>query len=558
MIIHNITIRNFKSLYGEHYFDFDNLNGLVKLSGVIGSGKTSLAQAIIYGLFGTVDGSNNKELISWNAHDVEIEMKLTSKGKEVYILRNIYKPLYVTINGAVLSSPSKRDTQQILEQEIYDISKMSIMKMCIISFNQFSNSLAKMNPYDTRQFLDQVFGFKLFSDYHNEVTQERKTEYNELVKFDAIKDDYENQIESLKRKKESQKAQLSDTIDIDNLNNQRKALLEDGVKLKSEFDVSQVGYNNKISELSKKMTELAVLGKQERQWINTFKSGICPTCHQPISKDHIEAHQKKIDEYTQQYLVVKKEKEDLENANKPIVEKYNKDISSVKSKISDIDNSIKTYKNNLKIISDNYDELIMEYEEKLKIVVDKSTKATLEISQWDEMSELFSKTLRYKLLDTLIPHINKSIQFFINKLDQPYKIRFDQEFKSHISIDGYDHEISYSSLSTGQKKSLDLAIVFGILQNIIVNADINILFLDELFSNMDSDMRNIMLSLIKETMVGKDKKKSIWIINHAEMNDDYFDHKIRVKLENYKMTIQKPKKDPIDFIVKTSKYEQVF
>ena len=41
MRLHNIRIRDFKSLYGDNYFDFDTLDGLVKLSGAIGSGKSN-------------------------------------------------------------------------------------------------------------------------------------------------------------------------------------------------------------------------------------------------------------------------------------------------------------------------------------------------------------------------------------------------------------------------------------------------------------------------------------------------------------------------------------
>ena len=52
MKIQNITIRNFRSIYGEQYFDFESLEGLVKLSGVIGTGKTSLGEALLWGLFG--------------------------------------------------------------------------------------------------------------------------------------------------------------------------------------------------------------------------------------------------------------------------------------------------------------------------------------------------------------------------------------------------------------------------------------------------------------------------------------------------------------------------
>jgi DNA repair exonuclease SbcCD ATPase subunit len=156
------------------------------------------------------------------------------------------------------------------------------------------------------------------------------------------------------------------------------------------------------------------------------------------------------------------------------------------------------------------------------------------------------------LLETLIPHINNSVQFFINKLDQSYKVEYDQEFKAHIYVDSYEKEISYNNLSTGQKKTLDLAIIFGILQNIIASVDFNVFVLDELFSNMDSDTRNTMLSLLNETLA-KDNK-TVFVINHAEMNDDYFSHKIRVSLENKKARNQKNK----EFVVKASKYEQIF
>ena len=75
--------------------------------------------------------------------------------------------------------------------------------------------------------------------------------------------------------------------------------------------------------------------------------------------------------------------------------------------------------------------------------------------------------------------------------------------------------------------------------------------MDELFSNMDADTRNIMLGLLEESM-GKDK--TIFVINHAEMNDDYFAHKIRVGLIQKRIHTKKFG----DIAVKSSKYEQVF
>ena len=132
---------------------------------------------------------------------------------------------------------------------------------------------------------------------------------------------------------------------------------------------------------------------------------------------------------------------------------------------------------------------------------------------------------------------------------------FDKEFKAHIYSESFEKEIAYNNLSTGQKKTVDIAIIFGILQNIITNVDLNILVMDELMSNMDSDSRNIMLSVLKDSM-GDDK--SIFIVNHAEMNDDYFDHKIRVSQINKKIMVQKKKEEPKPIIVKASKYEKIF
>ena len=74
MIIHNIRIHDFKSCYGDHTFDFDKMKGLIKLSGPIGAGKTTIGEALLYGLYGTVKGQNNSQLISWNCKSCEVEL----------------------------------------------------------------------------------------------------------------------------------------------------------------------------------------------------------------------------------------------------------------------------------------------------------------------------------------------------------------------------------------------------------------------------------------------------------------------------------------------------
>lgn len=566
MIIHNIRIQNFKSIYGSQTFNFDNLKGLIKLSGPIGSGKTTIAEAILWGLYGTVKGQNNGQLISWNAKACEIEINLTSKNKKVHIVRNIYQPLIVEVNGKTLLASSKRNTQEILEDEIYDVPKLAVTKMCVISFNAF-NSLAAMSPSETKIFLDDIFGFKLFSDYNNEVIIERKAQQNEQLKLNSIYEETLKQIEQLREKQAAQTIQLQESVDLSGIQSKRAKLVNQGFAIKNkkedikkERDTKNKEFESQIQVFVAKMSEAATLGKQAKNNYNTFKSGICPTCGQKIDQAHIDEYKNKMEEYANIYRTNEVEKKKIEEIKQASYNSYltkmsecDSEMDFLRKQISAIDAELKSYNDSVQLIQDNYDELIKEYETKAKTIKEELDKCDVEISEWNEMNELFTKTLRYNLLETLIPHINKSIQFFINKMDQSYKVQYDQEFKPHIFVDGWDKEIAYNNLSTGQRKSLDLAIIFGILQNVITSIDFNVFVLDELFSNMDSDARNIMLNLLKETM---SEDKTIFVMNHAEMADDFFKFKIRVKLESKKMVTQN-KRNREDVVVKASKYELV-
>lgn len=549
MRLHNIRIRDFKSLYGDNYFDFDALDGLVKLSGAIGSGKTSLGEAIIWGLFGTIKKINNTHLIAWNTKACEIEINLESKGHNINILRNIKENLQIHVDGKLLIASNKRDTQQILEEEYFDVPKLTVIKMCVISFNEF-NSIAAMNPGETKQFLDNVFGFKTFTEYNEQSVIEKKEEVRQQTELNAIYTETENQIQYLINKKSEQQKELSNSIDVDKLTEDRVIYIDKGKSLKDKFNKLSNEYKQKDSDMYNKMLELSTLGKVAKNNYNTFKSGKCPTCGHGVDNAKIEEYKSTMLKYAASYKEIDTLRMQLKNEYQPKIDELNKEISELRQSISDIDTKIKIHENNKRLINENYDALINEYKEKLVSIKSKIDKSDIEIGEWSEIGDLFAKTLRYNLLDTLIPNINSSIQYYMNKLDQNYSVEFDKEFKPHIYIDGYQKEISYNSLSTGQRKTLDMAVIFGVLQNIIANVNFNVFFLDELFSNLDSDSRNTMLDLLNSTLA---KDRSIFVINHAEMNDDYFKHKIRVKLSNKKIKV---KKDEI--VVRASIYDKVF
>ena len=135
MYIHKIKIDKFKSFYEPFELDFDKVKGLWKVSGSVGSGKTSIGEAILFSLFGTISGKNNGDLVSWGHDFANLEIWCRSNSRDIYIKRKVaasgWSNIYVEIDGEELVFTNKRDAQKQLEEEYFDISRVTMELLCI-------------------------------------------------------------------------------------------------------------------------------------------------------------------------------------------------------------------------------------------------------------------------------------------------------------------------------------------------------------------------------------------------------------------------------------------
>jgi ABC-type thiamine transport system ATPase subunit len=68
----------------------------------------------------------------------------------------------------------------------------------------------------------------------------------------------------------------------------------------------------------------------------------------------------------------------------------------------------------------------------------------------------------------------------------------------------------------------------GVLGTIMSNISFNITFLDELFSNMDAELRSTMCQVLRQN---QKPGQTLFIISHVELDNKYFDGQINAKLE---------------------------
>lgn len=535
MFLQKIRIKGFKSIYDELELDFENdIKGFWKINGTVGAGKTTIGEAIIFGLYGDIKGKNNGDLISWGEKQALLEVWCKTKGYSLYIKREINKvgmsPIYVEVDGQELIFTNKRNAQKQLEEEYYDISRITLELLCIISFNNFK-SLANLNTNDTKQFLDRVFGFYILTNYGNYCKEFKQNVQDKITSFRNKSLSIDEQI---KRLKHLSNIEIIDG-NINTLKNDLNLLEQKYTMFKQEKTLVSENYKKELIELQSKLTEIKTLGTNIKKEIDFIKKGICPTCGSPIDQSQLEEKNKVRNTLLESYNLVDKQLKELNEKNKEIKTKddikdkeYNRQITEIHSKISQL-------KEQEKRLNISYDEIEQLNNQQLTLE-NEISRFEVDKNDWEILYNILTTEVRQKILSSFIPLLNKSILEYATKFKLPYNIEFDNLFKCNIKLYGTEQEIPISMLSTGQTKVVNISIILGVLKTIMSSVNFNICLLDELLSNMHNELRGEICVVLKENLK---ENQTIFIISHAELDNNYFDGSLDVELINFEGIYQK-------------------
>lgn len=526
MQIQRIKIENFKSIYEPFEIDFNNIKGLWKISGAVGSGKTTIGEAIIYGLFGTINGKNNGDLISWGRKKGLVEIWCISKGRNIYIKRELksygQSPLYVEVDGEEIVFTNKRDAQQQLEQEYYDTSKVMLELLCIISFNNFK-SLATLNASDTKKFLDQTLGFYTLTEYAEACKELKSENLTNISRLSNLISQLESQVEKLEEL--SNVEIIEGNMDV--VKSQINEFETEYKEVTSKYSDEQKLLETEKVNLCQKRASIVTLGNNKKREIEFIEKGICPTCGAPIDQSQLEIKKQEKDLLTKSYLEIQEKIKIIDDQISTLNLEKTHETDSIWRTITSLKQLLTRLEEQAKRLGLNRDEI-----DSIRLKIDEYDKERVkyqtEDAQWEQLYNILSYQIRAEILQSFIPALNLNILKYTQRLHLPYIVQFDSNFKCNIRLCGIDKDIPVSSLSTGQLKTVDMVIILGVLGTVIGSNGINIMFLDELFSNLDAGLRNEMCQVLRE-IVSEDM--TIFIISHTDLENRYFDGNIHLKLE---------------------------
>lgn len=540
MRINRLEFKNFAS-YGnrKQVIEFNKeISDLYLVLGGNGAGKSTLAKVITFMCYGRVDGANLKDLPNRVNGNLWGKISLESKGNHIEIERGINPGIFkVSINGTEYDVAGKSNLQEFLESEIYEIPYHVFKNVIILSVNDFK-SFITMSPFDKKQIIDRIFGFSIINQMRELVKNKRKIIIDEIRTFDDEIRTLDESIQSVlakikeyeeasKEKSESKLAELK--TKLIKLNDTRKKLKEANDKTKERIDDNDKKYKIKSKKESETLSQI----NEIKKGLELYNNNTCPTCNSPLDS---EFHQH-----------IKKEKEEaLESLN----EKHSKikdEVAAIDTKLSDLrelgkqihvkvgqlESQMTSLKKELVKLSENDDESSNHFKE----LIDEFNKRNEEKRHDKLKSEgedyylsilenlMGDDGIKNLAVRSILPTFNNNILIMAKEMGIPFGVKFDDKF--NCSIHHLGQEVSPKTLSTGERKKIDFVIIMALIKMIKIRfSSLNILFLDEIFSSIDSDGVYHIINILHETI--QEIGLNTFVINHTVLPSEYFDKKLEI------------------------------
>ena len=541
MKIKKVEFKNFAS-YGNRVqiidFEEDKSNLYLVLGGN-GAGKSTLAKVITYLCYGKVEGSTLKDLPNRVNGALWGKIWLESKGNKLEIERGINPGIFnVKINGEEYDVAGKVNLQDFLETEIYEIPYHVFKNVIILSVNDFK-SFITMSPYDKKRIIDKIFGFSIINEMAESVKEKRKSIIDEIRTYadeirtlnesiDSVYDKIE-QIELLTAEKDASKVKKLKE-DLIALNENRKKLNNFTDLTKEKLETLDSESRNKSAEHSTLTNKISNI----KQDLKLFENSTCPTCTAPLTSDfHLDIKKEKEESLitlSEKYTLAKAEYEEAETKLNDLRTKGR----TIHVKAGQLETQMENLKSKLIELSEkdesdsstNLKQLVKDF--KIRKTEKSSSKLKSEADDFyltileNLMGEDGIKNLAVR---SILPSFNNHILLMGREMGIPFGIRFNEKF--YCTLHHLGTEISAKTLSTGEKKKVDFVIIMALMKMIKVRfPSLNILFLDEIFSSIDSDGVYHIINILHDTI--QDIGLNTFVINHTVLPSEYFDKKLEI------------------------------
>jgi len=174
--------------------------------------------------------------------------------------------------------------------------------------------------------------------------------------------------------------------------------------------------------------------------------------------------------------------------------------------------------------------IISESETKKDDAVKKVDNEEKKINFYKIVDEIFGdKGVKLMAIKRILPILNSEIKKVLLELNMDYRVTFNEEFE--VTIQHLGFPVTADQLSTGERKKVDFAALVALIRIMKMKfTGVNLTFLDEIFSSIDSDGIYHILKVLHRTC--RELNLNIFVINHSQLPTEIFDYRIEISKNN--------------------------
>lgn len=555
-----LTVKNFMSIGNQtQAIDF-NRNDLTLVLGENldmggddsgaknGTGKTSIINALSYGLYGSAltNIKKNNLINKTNGRNLLVTVEFEINNKKYRIERgrkpNILK-FYVNDHEQEADDYSQGDSRKTQEEIEKLLSMTHSMFKHVLALNTYTEPFLSMNANDQRTIIEQLLGITLLSE-KSELLREEIKKIKDEIKEEEFK--INAQIQSNKKIQET----------IDSLNKKEKSWIETHTKniddlkyaiqelnhidinkelqlhlLLNEYNTKkqkQQEYKLLIKSCTQKINELNKEDKTLDLQIQILNQNKCPTCEQTVHDTNYEKIMEEIltkketvnSNIVAQSILLQEHEIQLNQIGelgiKPEVFYENEhDAREHSISIKHLEQQLEQKINETNPYTDQIQDL------KNEALVDISYTVINKLSNTKDHQEFLLKLLtnkdsyiRKKIIDQNLSFLNSRLGYYLEKIGLPHTVKFQNDLS--VEITEYGRDLDFDNLSRGERNRLILSLSWA-FRDVWENLyhPINLLFIDELIdSGMDTIGVENSISILKK--ISRERKKSVWLISHKD------------------------------------------
>ena len=516
-----------------------------------GSGKSTMLDALCFGLFGKPFRSINKSQLINSINErgalIEIEFKI---GQKQFLVRRGIKPnkFEIEVDGKQLEQNANvRDFQEFLEKQILKLNYKSFTQIVVLGSSSFVPFM-QLKTNDRRAIIEDLLDITIFSSMNQVLKQYSIETKNDLQSNQSdvrlienkieLKQDYINQLKNKTQKlvKQNQQEILKNEeqkkvlrSEINNLNTDVESLL------KEIEDLPTVETNR--AKLDKYSSSIEHKCNQEQKHITFYASNDdCPTCKQHIKEDFKE---QAVSEANQKWTEYKQALEEIEEQDSVLQQRYNaiqqtqQQIQSLQSEvqkkfssldaleqyIQKIERSIADIEEDDGDINKEKKELKLFSAEQISLQEKREELIQRQSTQDVAKSILQDTGIKTIIVKQYLPIMNKLINKYLADMNFFASFNLDENFNEDIRS-RYRDDFSYANFSEGEKSRIDLALLFTwrSISKLKNSTNTNLLIMDEVFdSSLDGDGMDNLMKILNHF----DSKTNVFVISHK--GDQLFD-----------------------------------